>query len=168
MFFNLKINTYDHLFDAKHIAWHAHSNQVDKGGNPYYLHLIDVMNGVWSTFDHGETDYDYLIVAILHDYLEDVDNSESTILHFHHMFGDDVVDAIVAITKTKDEKRSAYLKRVCDNKIACLVKYYDIKDNMRLDRLKEITKKDIVRNVIYSSNLEVIKSRLIEYGFNVD
>ena len=82
--------------------------------------------------------------------------------------GDDVVDALIAITKIKGEKRSDYLKRVCDNRIACLVKYYDTKDNMNLSRLKEITQKDISRCQIYSSNLETIKSRLVEYGFSVN
>ena len=163
-----KMNSHDDLMNARDIAWFGHKDQLDKGGNPYYIHLVSVMTGVWTTFDFDKTDYDYLIVAILHDFLEDVDNSESTILHFRHVFGDDVVDALIAITKIKGEKRSDYLKRVCDNRIACLVKYYDTKDNMNLSRLKEITQKDISRCQIYSSNLETIKSRLVEYGFSVN
>ena len=55
------------LAKAIQIAATAHLNQVDKRGKPYILHPLWVMNKVRHL---GE---DYMIVAVLHDVLEDSD-----------------------------------------------------------------------------------------------
>jgi len=49
------------------IAATAFEGAIDKGGNPYILHCLWVMNAVRHL---GE---DYMIVAVLHDLLEDTD-----------------------------------------------------------------------------------------------
>ena len=53
------------LAKAIQIASEAHLNQIDKGGKPYILHPLWVMDRVRHL---GE---DYMVVAVLHDVIED-------------------------------------------------------------------------------------------------
>ena len=56
---------------AIELAIKYHKGQIDKGGNPYILHPLEVMNNV----DRMESK----IVAVLHDIIEDTECSVDTL-----------------------------------------------------------------------------------------
>lgn len=130
---------------AKNFAFYVHRNQVDKAGRPYTEHLSAVAD---------MCEYKSLMtVAYLHDVIEDTETPEELI---EALFGDVIKDAIVAITKKKDESYEDYINRVSQNILARKVKMKDLLHNMRLDRLKEVTEKDIKRNKKYLDAYEYL------------
>lgn len=130
------------LASAIKLCYEAHKNQVDKGGSPYYLHPIYVALNMESE--------EQKIVALLHDVIED---TEITIDDLRKKgFSEKIIEAVDAITK-KGESYEEYLKKVKDNELAKAVKIEDIKNNMDVSRLKEITEKDIARIEKYKKAL---------------
>lgn len=130
------------LASAIKLCYEAHKNQVDKGGSPYYLHPIYVALNMESE--------EQKIVALLHDVIED---TEITIGDLKKKgFSEKIIEAVDAITK-KGESYEEYLKKVKDNELAKAVKIEDIKNNMDVSRLKEITEKDIARIEKYKKAL---------------
>lgn len=130
------------LASAIKLCYEAHKNQVDKGGSPYYLHPIYVALNMESE--------EQKIVALLHDVIED---TEITIDDLRKKgFSEKIIEAVDAITK-KGESYEEYLKKVKDNELAKAVKIEDIKNNMDVSRLKEITEKDISRIEKYKKAL---------------
>ncbi len=117
------------------IAVAAHKGQKDKAGAPYILHPLRIMLNM-----DTETEQ---IVAILHDVIEDTD------LTFDHLrkqgFSDDIIDAITHLTRADDEPYETYINRIKDHSIAKKVKLSDLKDNMNMDRIANITPNDITR-----------------------
>ena len=111
---------------AAQICVKYHYGQVDKAGNPYYLHPFAVAS---KCKDEKE-----IIVALLHDILEDTDYPAMNILTH---FGQEIFDAIVALTRGIDEKYSDYIKRVSENPLAKFVKKKDLEHNLE-DRGFEI------------------------------
>ena len=111
------------------IAVDAHFGQKDKAGAPYILHPLRVMANV----EHE----DEKIVAVLHDVVEDtaitIDDLRA------EGFSDEICAGVDALTKIDGESYEAYLQRVKSNSIARSVKLADLKDNMNLLRLPELT-----------------------------
>lgn len=117
------------------LATQKHSGQVCKGGQPYILHPLAVMHQVKSL--------DAKIVAVGHDLLEDTD----TTIEDLNTLGCSVqiIQAIVALTKLKNERRSDSARRIAENRLACEVKLADVMHNMDLSRLPTVTDKDLKR-----------------------
>lgn len=113
---------------AADICIEYHYGQVDKAGNPYYLHPFAVAS---KCKDEKE-----IIVALLHDILEDTDFTPMQILA---QFGQEIFDAVVSLTRGKDEKYSNYIQRVSENPLAKSVKKKDLEHNLE-DRGYEIPK----------------------------
>lgn len=110
-----------------------HEGQLDKNGDPYILHPLRVMLHASLNTDQER------IVAVLHDAVEDADVSLAWV---GAQFGDEIADAVDAISQRKDEQRGDYYKRVKANPLALKVKFADIADNsdpLRLARLDEAT-----------------------------
>jgi len=125
------------LGKAIEIAVSAHAGQTDKGGQPYILHPLWVMNQVRHL---GE---DYMIVAILHDVVED---SDWTI----EMLGDNgfhtkILHALTLLTHNPKQDYDEYIKMISFNPIAIAVKMKDLEHNSRITRLKGLRKKDFDR-----------------------
>lgn len=120
---------------ARRLARCAHTGQVDKAGQPYYYHTARVAA-------HVEGD-EAKAVAYLHDVLED------TLVTREELAWDvpeNVVEAVVALTRRDGESYSAYLKRVKANPLARQVKIADLVDNLNLGRLPgSPTKEDVAR-----------------------
>ena len=133
---------------ARIICHRAHGEQVDKGGNPYFLHPEIV-----ATQCNTEKEK---IVALLHDVVEDTDVTLTDLASYG--FGTDVINAIDAITKRKGEPYQTYLKRVKQDPIARVVKLADLWHNSQLSRLnREITPKDIERVVRYQHSIQFLQ-----------
>lgn len=121
------------------IAAKAFEKEKDKAGKPYMGHLMRVADGSFGPTDIREK---LVVVGLLHDLIEDTHWKESDL---RGEFPDDVVDAIVAITKVEGERYEDYVERVAKDPLATRVKISDLKDNMDVTRLSRITDKDIER-----------------------
>ncbi|WP_029904381.1 GTP pyrophosphokinase [Prevotella sp. 10(H)] len=135
---------------AIRIAIDAHSGQTDKSGNPYIFHPFRVMDNV-NTIEEK-------IVAALHDVIEDT-----------HVTADDLrnggipeylVKEIEVLTHAPDMEYSCYIELIAGHRIASAVKLADLRDNMDITRLKEITDKDIERLRKYHKSYLFLKKAL--------
>lgn len=113
--------------DAFDLALQAHKNQVDKCGEPYFLHPMRI-----AAYFQGLDDADAAIVALLHDIVED---TWVSLGFLEDRFPENIVDAVDAITRRKDEQYKQYVRRCIQNDIARRVKKQDVLDNLRLDRM---------------------------------
>ena len=124
---------------AEVIARKAHAGQVDKAGADYLRHPERVAANFC-----GE---DEIIVSLLHDVIED------TCVTLDHLkqegFSDSVLNALDAITKREGESYDQFISRVKDNPLAVKVKLADLRDNMNILRLPELTDKDLQRIAKY-------------------
>ena len=108
------------LLRARAICLEKHAGQVDKGGEPYYLHPFAVADAV-----DGEL---AKTVAYLHDVVEDTD---ATLEWLEGQgFSAEVVEAVDAITRREDEEYFDYIERVGRNEVASAVKAADLKHNL--------------------------------------
>lgn len=124
---------------ALELAVEKHKNQTDKAGNPYILHPLHVMENVNSK--EGK------IIAILHDIIEDTDVTEDYLLKIG--LSKRIVDAVVALTRSKDMDYQEYIKNLSSNPLAKEVKLADLEHNMDLKRLPTLEEKDLERNRKY-------------------
>lgn len=109
------------LDTAIKLATDAHAGQVDKSGEPYILHPLRVMLSM-------KTDEER-IVAVLHDVVEDSPWSCDD-LYWQHGFKPEIVRAVAALTRGKNEDYFDFIRRLAPNPIARSVKIADIRDNL--------------------------------------
>lgn len=128
-------NTSTLLEKALQIATDALIYQVDKAGAPYIFHPIRVSN-------RCSTDEER-IVALLHDTIEDTEVTAEYLLM--EGFPRNIVDAILSVTRNKDESYEDFIKRSRFNPIGRQVKLHDLEDNMDITRLEQITESDLSR-----------------------
>lgn len=140
------MNNLNHRIEvAKKIAKEAHASQVDKAGVDYFSgHLISVANSCKSELEK--------IVGYLHDVAEDTEIKENEVcsmLRNSGLFEENEVSLIECALKILNQKnhknRNEYILAIKGNKLAKAVKQKDLENNMNLDRLKEVTRKDIER-----------------------
>jgi (p)ppGpp synthase/HD superfamily hydrolase len=114
------------LEEAILFATRAHEGQKDYQGLPYILHPLRVMNRV----RRAGGDETAMIVALLHDVLEDTDVSRGSI---RAAFGDVVADSVVALTRHRSVNYTDYIFMVGNNRnreITVLVKLADLSENL--------------------------------------
>ena len=88
-------------------------------------------------------DDDSKIVALLHDTIEDGDITAEYLLT--QGFPTYIVDAVLSVSRNKDEDYFDFIQRSKANPIGRKVKTADLKDNMDITRLNVLTDKDIER-----------------------
>lgn len=110
---------------------------VDKGGNAYINHLTKVASKVKG--DKEKT------VALLHDVIEDTSVTKDDLIGMG--FSQDVVDAVVILSRKDNETYAEFINRIADSKnsSAIKVKVADLEDNMELNRIAKPTSEDIKR-----------------------
>lgn len=135
---------------AQQIATKAHTGQVDKAGKPYIEHPAYVAAHV--SGDNAKA------VAWLHDTLEDTDTTSDDL--YAAGLCTDVVDAVMVLTHQKGVPYFEYIERVATNKLAAMVKIADLKHNMKLERLSEISHKDLERVDKYKTALDFLLSSI--------
>jgi (p)ppGpp synthase/HD superfamily hydrolase len=118
------------------IASTAFSHKVDKAGKPYILHCLRVMNAV------DQHDEDLMIIAVLHDLLEDCPNTWSLMKLAELGFNHRVIKGISYMTHEEGVDYEVYIKTIANNPDAIKVKLADLKDNSDITRLKGLRKKD--------------------------
>ena len=125
---------------AIELAIKYHKGQIDKGGNAYILHPLEVMNNV----DRMESK----IVAVLHDIIEDTECTIDTLRECG--IDEDIIESINILTHKEDMSYMEYITEISYDIIATGVKLADLKCNMDLSRLnRKITNKDLERNKKY-------------------
>ncbi len=127
------------LAKAISLASQCFEHMVDKGGKPYILHCIRVMQNL-----HSE-DQELQSIAILHDVVEDIfaPDPEKGLDNLRRAgFSERVVKALDLLTHRKGVSYDDYIKAISLNPDATRVKLADLKDNSDITRLKGLTKKD--------------------------
>lgn len=113
------------LEDAIVLAARAHRGQLDKGGQPYILHPLRVMNEVSGA--------EAKMAAVLHDVVED---TPVTLARLRAAgFSETVVRAVDALSRRPGEDYLEYVERAGRNRIARQVKLADLRDNLAPARL---------------------------------
>lgn len=108
------------LTEAIMLAAKVHDGQHDKAGEPYILHPLRVMLAM-------ETETQR-IVAILHDTVEDSD--DVSLDDIATAFGEEVRDAVDAMTRRDGEAYLDFVARAKQNPVARRVKLADVADNL--------------------------------------
>jgi len=122
-----------------YIASSVHIKQFDRGGKPYILHPLYIMNKLLY-------DLQLATIAVGHDVIED-SNGDVTIDSLRaEGFSDRVLDGLDKLTHRKgDDYIGVYIHNICKNYDSIRVKRKDIDHNTRVTRLKGISAKDNLR-----------------------
>ena len=150
------------LEKAIKIAVEAHTGQVDKGGNPYILHPLRVMLSLDTEAER--------IVGVLHDVVVDCEGWTWERLR-EQGCSDEIIEALKSVSKTPEEEKQfkkmddpnekldhylEFIKRAKFNKIGRNIKAADIKDNLDISRIDDITESDINRLNRYKAALKML------------
>ncbi|WP_454976524.1 phosphohydrolase [Capnocytophaga bilenii] len=131
------------------IATIAHKGQIDKGGAPYIMHLIRVMNA-------GNTENEK-ICGILHDLIEDTEWTFEKLKE--EGFDDEIIEALQCVTKLPNENYEEFIARIITNPLAIKIKLNDLKDNMDITRLSFISEEDCERLNKYLKAYQLLLSK---------
>lgn len=129
-----------------------HHGQLDKLGQPYIFHALEVMLRCQRA---GASDQ-ILIAALLHDVVEDCH------VPAHHImdgFGFDVFRLVDLLTRRTGEGYFDYIRRVNTDPRAVQIKLADLAENMRPDRECHDGKK-MERLERYRMAVEILEGRL--------
>jgi (p)ppGpp synthase/HD superfamily hydrolase len=132
------------------IAAEAFKDKTDRGGQPYILHCLYVMNGVSHL---GE---DAMIAAVLHDLIEDCPGWNLDLLRGCG-FNDNVIYAIRLLTHEEDIEYMDYIKMMSFSPVSTAIKMKDIEHNSMVSRLKGLSKKDFDRLEKYATAYTYLK-----------
>jgi len=134
------------LEKAIDLAVDAYADQTDKGNATYIRHPLRVMEAVDTEPER--------IVAVLHDVVEDADYSLENI---EKEFGEEISDAVDALTRRDDESYMDFIDRSAANQIAKKVKIADIEDNMDLTRLDSVSESILQKQATYHDAWKKLK-----------
>lgn len=140
------------LSKAIKIASESFDGIFDKGGKPYILHCLWVMDKV------RHLGYEYMIVAVLHDLLEDTDWTKERLLA--EGFTERIVFSLILLNFKTTNNYIGRIKEIslnCD--IATQVKLRDLEHNSKITRLKSdtLSEKDIERTVKYLKSYKLLE-----------
>lgn len=136
----------DLLKMAEEFATEKHRGQVDRAGKPYINHPRVVADGVDGVKEK--------IVAWLHDTVED---SGATVSEIREVFGDDIADAVSCLTHDLRIPYMEYIRGIKKNDLARVVKLADLKHNMDLSRLDNVSDADFRRVEKYKRAYKLLK-----------
>lgn len=113
-------------------------DKADKGGKPYIGHLIRVAQNVKPQFAR---------IAFCHDVIEDCGVDEKWLMNPDFGLTEYEIKAIRTLTRPKGMTYSNYILSIMDTEDLGImyVKMADLLDNMNLNRLRDMSKKDIDR-----------------------
>lgn len=118
------------MTEAVKLAAAAHDGQVDKLGVPYILHPLAVAARVPLDNEAAQ------LAAVLHDVVED---SSLEVDQITASFGQEVGEAVDALTRREGETYKDFIRRCGENPVARIVKLADLRHNLdRLPHLYEI------------------------------
>ena len=127
----------DLLFKTLELVIRVFDDKVDKGGLPYFNHLLKVYSSLSS--------YKEKIVALLHDIVEDTNITYEDLKEYG--YDSEIIHILTYLTKKKGEYYPDYIDRIISsNNIHVLnVKLADLKHNMDITRISNPTVNDYER-----------------------
>jgi guanosine-3',5'-bis(diphosphate) 3'-pyrophosphohydrolase len=128
----------ERLAQAIAIAATAFRFKLDKGGQPYILHCLRVMNGV------NQQDPQLMQMAVLHDLIEDCPDWSINQLR-EKGFSHKVCGVLELLTHEKSVPYADYIEKLSANPYAVEVKLADLRDNSNITRLKGLEAEDFER-----------------------
>ena len=131
---------------AMRLSFEAHKDQVDKSGMPYVYHPFHLA-------EQMETE-DTVIVALLHDVVEDTDYTLEDIRAMG--FPERVIEALALMTHEKSVPYMDYVAKIKNNPIAKAVKLADLKHNSDLSRLDVVDGKVRERAEKYANAIKLL------------
>lgn len=135
------------MVDVAHsIAIVAHHGQKDRAGRDYYHHPALLAEAM-------QTDEEK-VVALLHDVLEDSNWTAEKLAE--RGIPESAIEAVKLLTHDPSVPYMEYVQAIKDNQVAKKVKIADLKHNLNLNRLPEITEKDIERCRKYLDALQYL------------
>jgi guanosine-3',5'-bis(diphosphate) 3'-pyrophosphohydrolase len=148
----------DKVTEARLLAIKKHGAQLYSDGNPYILHLEEVVN-VLIAF--GYTEDKYIIGGYLHDILE---NTEISYKDIKELFGVEIAEIVYCVTdelgRDRDEKKEKTLPKTRTNKDAIIVKLGDRIANLENSVSKNIDINDNDFLIKYTKEHAVFKEML--------
>ena len=119
------------------IASVAFATKLDKGGKPYILHCLHVMNEVANLGSEA------MMAAVLHDLVEDTEWTFDMLRA--EGFPDHVIHMIDRLTHREGEDYDDYLDRVAQCSTTIEIKKADLRHNSDITRMKGLRDKDFKR-----------------------
>ena len=163
---------------ATKIAKYAFKDKTDIGNSPYFLHckkvakksvkkvniILENNNIALITSKKENITKNIFIVGILHDLCEEC--PEWTIENLKPLFNEEIIEALILLTKNKNQDYFEYINNLKNNKYALIVKLSDLEHNMDVSRLNSILSKDIERFVKYNKAYNSLKELFLLVKFN--
>ena len=131
------------------LAAEAHAGQVDKAGAPYILHPLRVMLAQTST--------EARIVGVFHDVVEDCEGWNFDRL-LAEGFTTELIEALRSVTKIDGEDYDAFVRRAAANPVGREVKIANLKDNLDVGRIAQLTEGDLRRINRYKGALRLLEA----------
>jgi len=132
------------LFHALRLCLKYHWNQRGKAGERAVYHPLRVAWNVWRNTDNLPlpcTKIDLVCIALMHDTIEDFGEYASQ--EILNECGFRVWKTCYGLDKTEFKTYEKYIESISENPSARFVKWYDIKDNLKKDRQKNIKSEKI-------------------------
>lgn len=156
----------ERIMEAINLCVKLHGDQLDKCGQPYWIHPFTVAMTNFTDRDEPEQ-LSYVLVGLLHDVLEDTTVTLEELLSFIKLT-DSEIEALKLLTRDNETAYDEYIDHIIDsnNKIAMMVKMADLYHNSALHRFEEagiqVTDKDIARCDKYNSAFGSLYSAMSE------
>lgn len=135
-------------------AANVHADQWDKGGSPYILHPIRVMQDVGRVLGKWDSKIQHhgMQVAVMHDVIEDTETSRSEVRkHIRDEFGDLVLENLEVLTRKSGQDYFSYVQGIIDFciddeiQVTIIIKMADLRDNMAILRQPSLDDKALLR-----------------------
>jgi len=130
----------------------------DKGGRPYFEHLVAVM------FLLGDVDDEIRQISILHDLIEDTKYTYARLEA--DGFSARVIAGVRAITKQRGQTYAEYKAAVMANHDAILVKIADLTHNSDIRRIKDPGQADLDRTMKYRQFYTELRAAANTWSFD--
>jgi len=136
---------------ALSFATQCHKGQKDKVGRDYINHPIWVSKCCKLPEEK--------IVALLHDVIEDCGITDDILRE--QGFSDNIIEAVKACTRKKNEDYFDYIRRCGENRLSRVVKLYDLEHNMNILRFKELcqVRMDIKESDLRNRECYILKEK---------
>jgi len=131
------------LDKAIRIASQAFEGVFDKGGEPYILHCLHVMNDTRHPSPIAK------IVGVLHDLFEDCPEWNEERL-MGEGFSAEICQKLRLLSHDKSVSYDDYIAKIAMDPICKEIKKADLRHNSNITRLKDVRKKDFDRLQKYS------------------
>ena len=154
----------ERLMTALELCRKLHAGQVDKCGQPYWIHPFTVAMSYFSGYGDVKS-ISFAIVGLLHDIPEDTGMAVEALAQLIELT-DEEIAALKLLTRQDGVSYDEYIDSIGEsgNEIAIDVKFYDLLHNMNLDRFTEasitITNRDKNRFDKYEKAFDKLHSFL--------